>query len=121
MYEVRVQHRFRAAHGLRMYDGRREPPHEHDWLIEAVFRGQQLDAIGVLVDFTRVRQVLHTVTGSLVGRDLGTVPRLAGANPSAENVARCLFEAVRAALGPDAPLVELRVEEEPGCFASYLA
>lgn len=121
MYEVRVQHRFRAAHGLRMHDGRREPPHEHDWLIEAVFRGPQLDAIGVLVDFTLVRQVLHNLTGSLVGRDLGAVPLLAGQNPSAENIARCLFEAIQAALPPGTPLVELRVEEEPGCFAGYLA
>ncbi len=120
MYEVRVQSRFRATHQLRMYDGRPEPLHEHDWLVEAVFRGPELDAIGVLVDFTLVQEVLQSVTRTLADRDLGSAALLGGQNPSAEIVARCLFEAVRAALPAGTPLVEMRVEEAPGCFASYV-
>jgi hypothetical protein len=45
---------------------------------------------------------------------------LAGLNPTAEQVARRIFEELAARLGPAAPLAGVYVREAPGCTAGYL-
>lgn len=120
MYEVRVQAGFSAAHQLRLYDGRLEPLHGHDWHVEAVFRGPELDAIGVLIDFVRVEAALRDIVSALHHACLNEVPALEGANPSAEHVARFVFGALRDRLGSSAPLVAVHVREAPGCIAAYM-
>ena len=120
MYEVRVQAGFSAAHQVRMYDGRLEPLHGHDWEVEAVFRGPELDGIGVLVDFVVVEGTLRAVVAGLHHTCLNEAPMLGGLSPTAEHVARRIFEELAARLGPGAPLIGVYVREAPGCTAGYL-
>ncbi len=119
MFECRVQGRFSAAHQVRMYDGQLEPIHGHDWLIEAVYRGAQLDGIGILIDFVAVEQALQRIVAQLHHTHLNEAPFLQGLNPTAEHVAQRVFEDLHAAL-PEAPLVAVYVTEAPGCVAGYL-
>lgn len=120
MYEVRVQAGFSAAHQVRMYDGRLEPLHGHDWEVEAVFRGPGLDRIGVLVDFVAVQEALREVVAGLDHTNLNEAPLLAGLNPTAEHVARRVFEELQGRLGAETPLVGVWVCEAPGCRAGYV-
>jgi len=119
MYEVRVQTQFQAEHQLTDRDGRREPVHMHDWVVEAVFRGPGLDEMGVLIDFTLAEQALRNVVELLEGTNLNDAPFSADANPSAERLARYLFNALRDRLGTAAPLAAVYVREAPGCIAGY--
>jgi 6-pyruvoyltetrahydropterin/6-carboxytetrahydropterin synthase len=119
MYEVRVQAGFIATHQVRLYDGELEPLHEHDWQVEAVLRGPDLDRIGVLVDFVAVQNALREVVAGLEHVNLNKAPLLAGLNPTAEHLARRIFERLQARLGADAPLIGVTVREAPGCFATY--
>lgn len=119
-YEVRVQGRFSAVHQLRMPGGSVEPLHGHDWRVEAVFRGPRLDAVGLLVDFEKAAEALRQVLAGLNHANLNTVGALAGGNPTAERVARIIFEQLRQSLG-GCPLAAVYVEEAPGCEAGYLA
>lgn len=119
MYEIRVQAGFSASHQVRMYDGKLEPLHGHDWGVEAVFRGPELDRIGVLLDFVAVEAALKEVLAGLHHAHLNEAPMLAGLNPTAEHVARRIFEELRSRLGPDAPLAGVHVREAPGCTAGY--
>ena len=119
MYEVRVQAHFRAEHQLTTRDGQREPTHTHDWIVEAVFRGPGLDEMGVLIDFTAAEKALRSVVDPLDQTNLNEVPFSASANPSAERLARHLFDVLRAQLGPTAPLAAVYVHEAPGCTAGY--
>lgn len=119
MYEVRVQATFSAAHQVRMYDGRWEPIHGHDWRVEAHFRGSALDRIGVLVDFVAAEAALRGIVGEFHHTRLNDVPALADMNPTAENVARVVFERLKVQLGPVAPLVGVYVQEAPGCVAGF--
>lgn len=120
MYEVRVQAGFSAAHQVRMYDGELEPLHGHDWEVEAIFRGPELDRIGVLIDFVAVEAALGAVVGELHHTCLNEAPLLAGLNPTAEHVARRIFDALGSRLPAGSPLAGIRVREAPGCWASYL-
>lgn len=120
MYEVRVQARFNALHQLRLYDGQMEPLHGHDWRVEAVFRGMQLDRIQVLIDFVSAEAQLREVIGPLNHGNLNDIAARQDANPSAEWVARYVHERLRERLGETCPLAAVYVEEAPGCIAGYL-
>lgn len=119
MYEVRVQARFQAEHRLTNRGGQQEPAHTHDWIVEAVFRGPGLDEMGVLIDFTAAEKALRRVVDPLGDTNLNEAPFLSGANPSAERLARHLFDVLGAQLGPTAPLAAVYVHEAPGCNAGY--
>ena len=119
MYEVRVQAHFRAEHRLTTRGGQQEPAHTHDWIVEAVFRGPGLDENGVLIDFTAAEKALQIAVDPLDHTNLNEAPFSAGANPSAERLARHLFDVLGAQLGPTTPLAAIYVHEAPGCTAGY--
>lgn len=119
IYEVKVQGRFSAVHQLRLADGSLEPVHGHDWNVEVVFRGDRLDAVGMLIDFEDAASALRRVLAEFNYHDLNTLVWLENQNPSAERVARAIFERMHAHLGSDCPLAGVCVEEAPGCRAAF--
>lgn len=119
MFEVTVSGWFAAAHQLRLPDGSFEPLHGHNWKVAITFAGNQLDALGVLLDFVELRQRLAAATAALHDRNLNELPPFQHCNPSAENVAVYFAEVFRApAAGARLRVVE--VEEAPGCVARFL-
>ena len=118
MYECRIQAGFSASHQVRMYDDQLEPLHGHDWKVEAVYRGPELDRIGVLIDFVAVQRELAAIVDRLHHTHLNDNPFLGGDNPTAEHVARRIFDALTAAI-PGTPLAGVYVTEAPGCIAGY--
>lgn len=87
-FEISVTAEFAAAHALRLYDGSLEPLHGHNWRVRVTVRSQELDAIGVVMDFHELERRLGQIIAPLQNRTLNDVaPFAAGLNPSAENVA----------------------------------
>ena len=119
MYEVRVEARFCAAHQLRLASGGLEPLHGHDWVVQAVFRGAMLDQSGMLVDFVLVREKFSSIIAVLHHRILNEIPLIDGLGPSAEVIARYLFEQLDRAMGRPSQLAAVYVQEAPGCMAGY--
>lgn len=120
MFEVSVEAGFSASHRLRLYDGELEPPHGHDWRVTATFRGDALDSIGVLVDFVEAQKQVDEIAAQLHHTDLGDNPLLAGQNPSAEIVAKTIFDALRQSPQLASMLHGVKVTEAPGCAATYI-
>ena len=120
MYEVTVSGQFTASHQLRTADGGLEPLHAHAWQVRITYAGDAVDNRGLLVDFTLVRGWLARLLNSFDQRTLNEVPAFASRNPSAENVAAFLAEALPGDLPGSARLKIVEVEEEPGCIARYL-
>ena len=119
MFEVCVQDRFSARHHLRLPDGSREEPHEHDWRVCITYTGEDLDNNGWLVDFELIQARLRELLKTLRDRDLNQLPAFAERNPTAENVALHLAEQMALAL-PEVPGLHcVEVEEQPGCLARY--
>jgi ATP-dependent Clp protease ATP-binding subunit ClpA len=50
-YELRIEDTFAAAHRLREYQGECERLHGHNWRIEVVLAGAELNRLGMLMDF----------------------------------------------------------------------
>lgn len=121
MFEVAYETTFCATHVLHDAGRPLEPNHGHDWRVEAVAAGDTLDAIGVVVDFERLKEAVAGITRRFHYADITSHPDFAGQSPSAEAVARYFFLELRKALGAQgARLRRVRVWEAPGCSASYL-
>ena len=118
MYDVTVEASFSASHQLRLPGGQLEPLHGHDWKIEARFEGPELNDWGVLVDFADVESALVRITRDL-HHNLNELKAFAIDNPSAENVARYVFDRLQAVDALGDKLVSVRVREAPGCVGGY--
>jgi 6-pyruvoyltetrahydropterin/6-carboxytetrahydropterin synthase len=88
-----VREQIASAHQLLGYEGSCKDIHGHTWRIDAVVCGQQLDEVGLLVDFRLLKQKLKSVTGPLDHVFLNELPLFKGTNPSTENLARYVYRA----------------------------
>lgn len=92
MYTLKVEGAFEAAHQLPDYPGKCARLHGHNWVVEAVVKGRELDKLGMLVDFKTVKKALNNVLDCYDHRFLNElVPFNTGVNPTAENLARIIF------------------------------
>jgi 6-pyruvoyltetrahydropterin/6-carboxytetrahydropterin synthase len=92
MYEISVDESFAAAHNLRDYHGKCEDLHGHNYKVRVVVAGTQLDATGLLYDFVHLKQVIQEVIRSLDHKYLNELPPFDTLNPSAENIARHIYD-----------------------------
>ena len=92
MYEVIVKSTFSAAHQLRYHDGKYENLHGHNWAAIVTVETKELDAIGVGVDFVELKKIIESILSRLDYKNINEVPPFDKKNPSAENIARWLFD-----------------------------
>src|SRR6202047_594357 len=92
MYEVSVDETFAAAHNLRGYKGKCENLHGHNYKVRVTLSGQEVDSVGLLYDFVHLKQVIQTVIRSLDHKYLNELPPFDVLNPSAENIARYIYD-----------------------------
>src|SRR4051812_32663202 len=133
MYRVTREIEFCYGHRLLNYDGKCQHLHGHNARAIISLEAPTLDARGMLVDFVEIKRRVqrridetldHTM---LLCRDDPILPVLEAhgervyvmdANPTAENIARLIFDhAVEAGL----PVVEVVVWETEKCHAGYSA
>ena len=94
MFEVTIEETFSAGHALRNYHGKCENPHGHNYRCELSVAGAELDAAGLLVDFVELKRALHEVLDRLDHQWLNDITPFDGINPSAENIARHVYDEV---------------------------
>jgi len=92
MFDVNIEHKFSAGHSLRNYHGRCENIHGHNWKVEVAVSGSELDSAGMLVDFIHLKKLLTGIVDRLDHQFLNDVPPFDAINPSAENIARYVYE-----------------------------
>lgn len=108
MFEISVEETFSSGHALRGYRGKCENPHGHNYRVRVVLAGPQLNAIGLLYDFKDLKAAIRRETERLDHQYLNDLDPFRDQNPSAENLARHLFERVREELRGNAEGVEVQ-------------
>lgn len=112
-FAITTTRHFAAAHQLRLYDGSLEPLHGHNWRVRVTVAAEQLDAIGVVMDFHELERLVDAIITPWHNRHLNEVSAFAvdagRLNPSAENVA--LHIARSLALPNGVSLTEVEVWE----------
>lgn len=119
MFEVSIRASFAAAHHLRAYHGSCERLHGHNWEAEVTLRSEALNEVGMVMDFRELKQAVASVLESWDHRYLNEVPPFQTVNPTAENLARTLFQDLTRRLPQTVRIARTTVWESPGCGASY--
>jgi 6-pyruvoyltetrahydropterin/6-carboxytetrahydropterin synthase len=122
MFQVSVEDTFSSGHALRGYKGKCENVHGHNYRVRLTIEGPQLDAIGLLVDFTHVKKIMREIMGRLDHQFINDLEPFKVVNPSAENMAKYFFEETvkeLRELPPGAKLVEAVIWETDTSRATY--
>ncbi len=92
MFEVTIIKSFSAAHLLADIGGKCEELHGHNFKVEITVAAEKLNDIGILVDFRFLKQVLEDILEDIDHKHLNNLSVFAGLNPTAENIAKYIFE-----------------------------
>ena len=118
MFEVCVEHTFAAGHALRNYRGKCENVHGHNYRVQVGVAGPELDANGLLFDFTELKKRLRATSEYLDHQFINDLKPFDKINPSAENIARFFYEELKGGLEP-ACIAFVRVWETDTSYAVY--
>jgi 6-pyruvoyltetrahydropterin/6-carboxytetrahydropterin synthase len=99
MYEVSVEDTFAAGHALRGYRGKCENMHGHNYKVRVTLAGESLDNIGLLLDFRDLKTIINSVIDRLDHQMLNDIDPFKSLNPSAENMAKYLYDEISSRLG----------------------
>lgn len=119
MFFLGVKGHLDGAHKLRDYPGKCAELHGHRWSVEAVFASPSLDRMGMVHDFGVLKKSLKAVLDELDHKYLNEVQPFKKMNPTAENLARHIFEKLRTEPPDELVLHEVRVWETPENWAAY--
>lgn len=94
MYVLVVREEFSAAHRLPSTGGKCEGLHGHNWKVEVQVCAEELDGSGMAIDFHDLRALTREVVEELDHKYLNELPAFRQQNPTAENLARYIYERV---------------------------
>jgi 6-pyruvoyltetrahydropterin/6-carboxytetrahydropterin synthase len=133
MFRVSREIDFCYGHRLLNYDGKCRYLHGHNGRAIITIESETLDERGMVLDFSDIKRVVSTwIDESLdhrmllhktdpvvpILRELGEPMFLMDENPTAENIAKLIYE-FTASRG--FPIVQCQLWETPHCFATYQA
>ncbi len=131
MHNIVKKLHFCYGHRLMDYDGKCAHPHGHNGVVEIELTSLGLDQRGMVYDFTDVKKHLRGFIDReldhrmlLRGDDplvsvleeVGEPPFIMQDNPTAENIAKLIFQEAKAR---SMPIVAVRLWETPDAFAEY--
>ena len=119
MFTVSVEKRFRASHQLSRADGSKEAAHWHDWGVTAEVCKEKLDSTGIVMDFGQLKSALGSIVDELDNTSLESIDYFGRNNPSAESVAKYIYEQLGTKLPAGVRLEGIRVAEETGCSEKF--
>jgi queuosine biosynthesis protein QueD len=73
-YEVMIERDFSSAHQLRGYKGKCENLHGHNYKLEIYAKGEELNNIGLLIDFVELKKAADEIVKYLDHRNLNELP-----------------------------------------------
>jgi len=133
MFRVTREIRFCYGHRLLNYNGKCRYLHGHNGKAVVTLEALQLDRLGMVVDFTHIKNLLQTWIDEtldhkmILHRDDPVLPELrrqtepvvvVDVNPTAENIAKLIYDQA-VALG--LPVIEVTLWESDHSYATYRA
>jgi 6-pyruvoyltetrahydropterin/6-carboxytetrahydropterin synthase len=122
MWQISVETVVAARHQIRGVPGEGGRVHEHRWRVCVTVRASELDRTGWVLDFHDVDAALRAVVGPYDAAFLNDIPPFDDLNPTRENVARVLAEALATKLDDGRARVHrVDVSEGGHCATHFLS
>ncbi len=120
MYEVTVETGFSGAHMLRGYEGKCGALHGHNWKVVVTVAAEHLDEVGMAVDFAVLKAETRSLLDQVDHTYLNEVFPFTELNPTAENIAKWVWEMLVKRVEDDRVAVQrVTVWESDNAFATY--
>lgn len=111
---------FETGHYLRFCSGGSEEPHRHRWRVRAVVQSDELDGNGLVMDFHELEKFLGQIVEPMQKVEMiNELPEFAKCNPSAEQVARFVYDGLSARIAGRVTIQKVSVWETEKCCGSY--
>jgi 6-pyruvoyltetrahydropterin/6-carboxytetrahydropterin synthase len=96
-FTLKVLSDFAASHILHGYQGACSRLHGHNWKVELEVQllADQLNDIGIGIDFKELKAILREVLDRVEHRHLNDIPPFDKINPTAENVSQWLYQELK--------------------------
>jgi 6-pyruvoyltetrahydropterin/6-carboxytetrahydropterin synthase len=104
---------------LTLADGSKEPVHRHNWTVTAEVGRSELDGMGLVMDFRRLKTMVDSIAADFDNSQIERLGYFEKNNPSAEAVAKYIYEKLEPKLPGDVSLNRVIVAEQPGCTAEF--
>lgn len=120
MYELDIEKEFSAAHSLRGYKGDCSILHGHNWTVQVFVASEELDEIGIAVDFRKMKADLDAILDEFDHKNLSELDYFRTSNPTSEKLAKIIYEKLSEKInGEKTKVTRVRVCESRGSGASY--
>ncbi len=120
MYEITITKSFAAAHLLKDIGGKCEELHGHNFVVDVSLAAPQLNKEGLLIDFRILKEWTDEILTGLDHTYLNDHPYFRNVNPSAENLARFIYDRMTEKAHPNQVEVSrVTVWESENARASY--
>ena len=119
MFSISAERHFQASHQLTLPDGSKEPVHSHNWVVTANLSSEKLNNMGVVMDFREHQEMIDKTVAGFHNKALESIDYFQQNNPSAENIAKYIYEKLLIELPEGVKLQNVRIVEEPGCSATF--
>lgn len=120
MFILSVRDTFAAAHRLESYHGKCENLHGHNFAVEALFEGEQVNAEGMLVDFAVLKGYLKKVLAELDHTFINEIPFFRERASSSECIAVYIHDRLKGLIKEEGVKVrEVRVWESENVYAAF--
>lgn len=120
MFEVIATTGFSAAHRLKYLNGKFENLHGHNWTATVTVSASDVNAMGVGMDFVELKKETEGLLSKLDYQTINDIPPFDQQNPSAENIARWVYQELSLKLNTEVVKVkQVEIREMPDCGAIY--
>ena len=108
-----------AAHILRDYEGPCARLHGHNWNVKVEVLSDELDPVGITVDFVDLDKILWQVIGPFDHNNFNDIAPFDKINPTAENVAKFFYEEIKLKLPAQVKMDKITIWETEQYLVEY--
>ena len=119
MYKLSIESNISAAHRLRDYNGPCARVHGHNWKIRVEVTANQLNEVGIAIDFSDLKKITWQVIGPFDHNDFNEIAPFDKLNPTAENIARFFYHEINKLLPEGISLALIEIWETDKYRVAY--
>lgn len=119
MWNISVETYFSAAHQLKGYPGDCSDIHGHNFRVKATVEAAKIESLGFGIDFKKLKKLINKVVKKLDHKNLNKLPQFKKDNPTAENIARFIYQDLSCQLKKNIKLKQVQVWESTANSVTY--